>query len=125
MARRPKAGVHAERARDPGVLFTPVEFTPSSSVFAGERCPGIRITVVDRQALRPVSLGIEVATALRDLHPNEWKRERFGDLLASAAALARFERGEPASQITSGWAADQMEFELRRAAYVLYRGASH
>jgi uncharacterized protein YbbC (DUF1343 family)/CubicO group peptidase (beta-lactamase class C family) len=103
-----------------GVRFAPVAFTPASSKYAGERCRGIRVTVTDRGALRAVTLGVEIATALRDLHAKEWRRERFGDLLASGAAAARFERGETASSLVSGWAAGQMEFERRRARYLLY-----
>jgi len=104
----------------PGVRFTPVEFTPASSRYAGERCRGIRMTVTDRGALRPVTLGLEIATALRDLEPSGWDRGRLGELLASPAALARLERGESASQAVSGWAAEQMEFERRRARFLMY-----
>ncbi|HYN42277.1 MAG TPA: DUF1343 domain-containing protein, partial [Thermoanaerobaculia bacterium] len=104
----------------PGVRFAPVEFIPASSKYAGERCRGIRMTVTDRDALRPVALGLEIATALRDLQGAEWKRDRFGELLASAAAVARFERGDSAAQIVSGWAAGQMEFERRRARFLIY-----
>lgn len=103
-----------------GVRFAPVEFTPASSTYAGERCRGLRMTVVDRAALRPVALGLEIATALRDLHPEGWKRERLGELLGSSAALARFERGESAGQLVAGWAAETMEFERRRARFLLY-----
>ncbi len=103
-----------------GVRFTPVEFTPASSRYAGERCRGVRITVTDRAALRAVTLGVEIATALRDLHPSEWKRERLGELLGSAAAVARFERGESASQVVAGWAGEQMETERRRARFLMY-----
>ena len=103
-----------------GVRFTPVTFTPVSSVFKGERCSGVRITVVDRNALHAVALGFHVATALRDLHPNEWKSERLPRLLVNAAALARFQRGETAGEITAAWAAGAMEFEKRRAAFLLY-----
>lgn len=103
-----------------GVRFAPVEFTPSSSKHAKARCRGVRMTVTDRDALRAVTLGVELATALRDLHPGEWTRERFADLLASPAAIARLERGEPAATIVSGWAAEQMEFERRRARYLMY-----
>ena len=39
----------------PGVRFSPLHFTPSASVFAGERCGGVRLDVVDREALRAVS----------------------------------------------------------------------
>ena len=103
-----------------GVRFTPVTFTPSSSVFRGEACSGARITLVNRDALNAVALGFHVATALRDLHPKEWKADRFSRLLVNAAALARFTRGETAGEITGAWAAGAMEFETIRARYLLY-----
>jgi hypothetical protein len=34
--------------------------------------------------------------------------------------MTRFERGEPAATIVAGWAAEQMEFERRRARYLMY-----
>jgi uncharacterized protein YbbC (DUF1343 family)/CubicO group peptidase (beta-lactamase class C family) len=103
-----------------GVRFTPVTFKPLSSVFKGEACSGVRITLVDRSALRAVALGIHVATALRDLHPKEWSAEKLNRLLVSRAALARFSRRETAGEITGAWAAGSMEFERRRAAFLLY-----
>lgn len=103
-----------------GVRFTPVSFRPASSAHAGLLCRGVRISVVDRNAVRPVALGLEVATALRDLHPKEWDATRFGELLASSGALSRFARGETAAQVATGWAAEQMDFERRRAAFLLY-----
>ena len=103
-----------------GVRFTPVRFTPASSVFKNEECSGVRITLVDRQALDAVALGIHVATALRDLHPKDWSPEKLNRLLVSRAALVRFQRGEIADEIAGAWAAGAMEFERRRAAYLLY-----
>jgi len=103
-----------------GVRFTPVSFKPLSSVFKDEACSGVRITLVDRNALNAVALGIHVATALRDLHPTEWSAEKLNRLLVSRAALARFSRGETAGEITGAWAAGAMEFEKRRAAFLLY-----
>jgi uncharacterized protein YbbC (DUF1343 family) len=104
----------------PGVRFTPVRLTPASSKHAGIECGGVRITVVDRDHLAPVALGMELATALRDLFPKEWDRTHLGDLLAHGATLTRIERGDTAAAIVSGWAAAQMEFERRRAAFLLY-----
>jgi uncharacterized protein YbbC (DUF1343 family) len=103
-----------------GVRFTPVTFTPASSVLKGERCSGVRITLVNRDALNAVALGFHAATALRDLHPNDWKSDRFNRLLVNTAALARFQRGETAGEITAAWEAGAMEFEKRRASFLLY-----
>ncbi len=106
--------------RLPGLAFVEVDFTPASSTHAGTPCRGVRISVTDRAAVRPVALGLEIACALRDLHTKEWDRARLGTLLAHAASLARFERGETAPTIEAGWAAQLMEFELRRASFLLY-----
>jgi uncharacterized protein YbbC (DUF1343 family) len=103
-----------------GVRFTPVRFTPSSSVYKGDECGGVRITLLDRKALDAVTLGIHLMTALRDLHPKEWQTKNANRLLASDAAMTRLARGETAGEIVSGWAAQLMEWELRRAAYLLY-----
>ena len=103
-----------------GVRFTPVSFKPRASVFKDEECSGVRITLVDRNALNAVALGLHVATALRDLHPKEWNAEKLNRLLVSRAALARFSRGETAGEITGAWAAGSMEFEKRRVAFLLY-----
>ncbi len=103
-----------------GVRFSPVRFTPSASVFAGERCGGVRLDVVDREALRSVSLGIEIAVALRDLYPTDWDRKGFVKLLANGAVFQRLERGETAPAIIASWQKDLEEFVKRRAKYLLY-----
>jgi uncharacterized protein YbbC (DUF1343 family) len=103
-----------------GVRFTPVRFTPASSVHKGVECSGVRITLVDRKSLDAVALGIHLMTALRDLHGKDWETKNANRLLASAAAMARFARGETAAEIVGGWTASLMEFERRRAAFLLY-----
>jgi uncharacterized protein YbbC (DUF1343 family)/CubicO group peptidase (beta-lactamase class C family) len=104
----------------PGVRFSPTRFTPSSSVFAGQRCGGVRVDVVDRTALRAVSVGIEIAVALRDLYPSDWDRKGFVKLLANGAAFGRLERGDSAPAIIASWQRDVDEFAQRRAKYLLY-----
>ena len=103
-----------------GVRFTPVRFAPASSVHKGEECSGVRITLVDRKALDAVALGIHLMTALRDLHPDKWDSKRANHLLLSESAMRRFFRGETAGEIVGGWTASVMEFERRRAAFLLY-----
>ncbi|HEV8230956.1 MAG TPA: exo-beta-N-acetylmuramidase NamZ domain-containing protein [Thermoanaerobaculia bacterium] len=104
-----------------GVTFTPIHFTPSSSTFAGERCGGIRFTIRDRETLRPVALGIEIAVALRDLYPTDWQRAKFIELLANRDAYERLERGETADAIVRSWERGLEEFRRRRARFLLYQ----
>jgi uncharacterized protein YbbC (DUF1343 family)/CubicO group peptidase (beta-lactamase class C family) len=116
--RRLSAVLSARKIR--GLTFTPVHFTPASSTYAGERCAGVRLTVTDRDALAPVALGIEIAVALRDLHPVDWKMEKFLDLLANRDTFERLQRGETADSIVGSWKRGLEEFRGRRAKYLLY-----
>ncbi len=103
-----------------GVTFTPIHFTPASSTFAGERCGGVRIALTDRDALAPVALGIEVAVALRDLHPGDWRREKFLELLANRDTFDRLQKGEGAESIIRSWKTGQDVFLTRRSRFLLY-----
>ncbi len=105
-----------------GARFTPVHFTPASSVHAGARCGGVRIIVTDRDALAPVALGIELASALRALHPADWDRSRLGALIANADTVARIERGDTPAEIAASWWSGVSRFEARRAKWLLYPG---
>ncbi|MEO8189793.1 MAG: exo-beta-N-acetylmuramidase NamZ domain-containing protein [Acidobacteriota bacterium] len=104
----------------PGVRFTPVRFTPAASVHQGKRCAGIRIDVVDRDALRPVALGIELISALRALFPGDWDRLNLPALLANGATLARIEAGDSPERIVASWGSDLAAFARRRAPHLLY-----
>ena len=52
----------------PGVRVYPVRFTPTSSTFSGQVCQGVFFVVTDREALRPVRLGAEIAAVLVRLY---------------------------------------------------------
>jgi uncharacterized protein YbbC (DUF1343 family) len=103
-----------------GVTFTPIHFTPASSTYAGERCGGVRLTVTDRDALAPVALGIEVAAALRDLHPADWLIEKFLNLLANRDSFERLQKGDTAESIVRSWKRGEDAFLVRRTRFLLY-----
>lgn len=103
-----------------GIRFSPVRFTPDDSVFKGQLCSGLRFTVVDREALQPVALGIEIASALHVLYPVDWQIGRMGLLLANAATLKQLEAGDPPEAIVSSWKKDLADFGAIRARYLLY-----
>ncbi len=103
----------------PGVAFLAERFTPSASAHAGVECGGVRLFVSDRRALEPVRLGIEIACALRDLHPETWDRSRFGLLLAHAATLRRFEEGATPEALVAGWSEELAAWAERRRRFLL------
>ena len=106
--------------RIPGVRFVPVRFTPKSSVFKNEECGGVNIVITDRARLQSVSAGIEIAAALRQLYPSEWKIDSYLRLLVNSDTLDRLKRGDSAESIVRSWANSLEKFARVRAPALLY-----
>ncbi len=101
--------------------FVPIVFTPSSSNFAGERCEGVNLIVLDRNTLDSPELGIELASALRKLYPNDFKLERMADLLLNRAVFEAIAAGEDPRRIAEDWQERLDEFVRLREKYLLYK----
>jgi uncharacterized protein YbbC (DUF1343 family)/CubicO group peptidase (beta-lactamase class C family) len=104
----------------PGIRFYPVRFTPASSVYANEECAGVFMVITDREALRPVRTGVEIAAALHKLHPDRFDFRNTARLLGSQAAIDRIRRGDDPADVAASWADDEARWRLRRAKYLLY-----
>jgi uncharacterized protein YbbC (DUF1343 family)/CubicO group peptidase (beta-lactamase class C family) len=106
--------------RLPGIRFYPVRFTPSSSVHANEECEGVFMVVTDRDALRPVRVGIEIAAALQTLHPDKFDFKNTVRLLGSQATIDRIRKGDDPADIAASWAVDEAKWRLLRNKYLIY-----
>ena len=104
----------------PGVRFYPITFTPASSKFANQLCQGVFITVTDRSRLRPVRVGLEVASALFRLHPTEFSVDGVGRLFG-ADTVKRIRSGDDPADIANTWARSEAQWRILRAKYLLYR----
>ena len=100
--------------------FASAAFTPTASRYAGRRCNGIRIELTDRAALDASRLGIELAVALRKLHPDRFAVRDMFRLLASREILAAIEAGEDPAAIERRWQPGLRAFMELRAKYLLY-----
>ncbi len=103
------------------VRFVPIVFTPSSSNYAGERCEGVNLIVLDRNTLESPELGIELASALHKLYPNDFKLERMSDLLVNQSVLDAIGAGEDPRRIAEDWQERLEEFVRLREKYLLYK----
>ena len=103
------------------VRFVPITFTPSSSKFAGKRCEGVNILVLDRNTLDAPELGIELAAALHKLYPNDFKMERMTDLLVNQAAFEALVAGQDPRRIAEDWQERLEVFLTLRQKYLLYK----
>ena len=104
----------------PGIRFYPVRFTPASSKYAGRECQGVFMIVTDRTALRPVRVGLEIATALARLYPAEYQLDSAARLFGSREALTRVKTGDDPAAIAASWGGAEARWRLIRAKYLLY-----
>ena len=92
-----------------------------SSVFKGEECSGVNIVITDRDRFRPVLTGMEMAVALRQLYPSQWKVDSYLRLLVNADTLQRLKKGDSAGDIVRSWSDQLEQFRLARARALIYQ----
>jgi uncharacterized protein YbbC (DUF1343 family)/CubicO group peptidase (beta-lactamase class C family) len=103
------------------VRFVPVAFTPSASNYAGQRCEGVNLIVLDRNTLDSPELGIELASALLSVYPNDFKLEKMSDLLVSESVLEAIGARQDPRRIAQDWQERLDEFVRKREKYLLYK----
>jgi uncharacterized protein YbbC (DUF1343 family) len=113
------AALNARRL--PGVRFYPTSFTPTASRFKGQLCQGVALVVTDRDAMKPVQVGVEVASAIYRQHGDTFEIDKILPLLGSPTILARLKAGDDPAAIAASWSTDEGRWRLLRAKYLLYR----
>ncbi len=105
----------------PGIRFYPVTFTPAAGAkLGGQACHGVFLIVIDRDRLRPVRVGLQIASTLSTLYASQFKLEDAAALFAPKAMLAKIRAGGDPAVIAASWAADEEQWRLTRAKYLLY-----
>jgi uncharacterized protein YbbC (DUF1343 family) len=110
----------------PGVAFRPAYFTPAFSKHAGVTCSGVQVHIVDRAALRPVELGIELLHSLLRLpRAFAWHQGAGGKffvdlLLGSDLPRRALVEGAAVADVIAGWDEQRRAFEARRRPFLLY-----
>ncbi len=104
-----------------GARVVPADFVPSASTFAGQRCSGVRVVVVDRQRLNPIRLGLALARELVLAYRDRWEAEKCGRLLGCQRTLEALLAGAPLDEIEATFEPDLGEFRARREGFLLYR----
>ena len=101
--------------------FEAVRFTPLGDVYARVSCGGIRLVVTDREAIRPVTVALAIAGALRDVHRDQWRPESIQNLLVNRSTMWALLRREPLPRLAAWADMDRSSFLNRRASYLIYR----
>jgi uncharacterized protein YbbC (DUF1343 family) len=105
----------------PGVRFVPVTFTPNSSNYSGQPCHGVNLALTQREFLDAPELGIELASALLKLYPQQFHVEKMIDILANKNVYDAITRGEDAHRIALDWQDELRKFEQVREKYLIYK----
>jgi uncharacterized protein YbbC (DUF1343 family) len=112
--------VYLNRRAIPGVRFEATKFTPDSGVHKGKLCQGVKVILVDRNALQSTHMGIEIASALGKLYPEKFETRKMIDLVGNAATIKQLVDGADSAAIAASWDKDLETFRNIRAKYLLY-----
>ncbi len=105
----------------PGVKFSPLSFTPKSSMFAKQKCGGVKITLTHRQNYRSLDTGLIIARTLLELYPKKFDpKHKLNTLLLHPPTLKALSDQQSLSDIRKHWQPELKEFIKRRKRYLIY-----
>ena len=107
----------------PGVRFdTATRAIEAGYKFGGQTIPMIKVRVTNRNAVRPVELGIRMLRAIYARHTTDFKwRERQIDRLAGTDRLRSAVEQNTVDALIKEWDADAVKFAKMVKPYLLYR----
>jgi uncharacterized protein YbbC (DUF1343 family) len=105
----------------PGVRFAAQPFVTVSGLYAGQRCGGVALRVADRYTVRPMLLGLAIATVLQKLYPKDFDVAKLSFLVGNAETITELQNGVAPRDIVAGWAGQLSEFDARRRKYLIYK----
>jgi uncharacterized protein YbbC (DUF1343 family)/CubicO group peptidase (beta-lactamase class C family) len=103
-----------------GVRFVPITFTPTSSNYANQQLGGVNLVLTDRNVLDSPQLGIELASALYKLYPQQWQLDKITDLLMNQDALTALKLNVDPHRVAEQYREELEQFKKVRAKYLLY-----
>ena len=109
-----------------GVKFRPIYFRPSVSKYAGERCGGVQVHLIDREKFQPLRTGLYLIKTVMEMYPDkfEWrvfKGEYFFDKLIGRGYVRKYlEEGYDIEYIEETWLKDLQEYRDRIKDIMLY-----
>jgi uncharacterized protein YbbC (DUF1343 family)/CubicO group peptidase (beta-lactamase class C family) len=103
-----------------GIKFLPIRFTPKASTHKDQPCGGVYLLLSDRDRCNVVDVGLVIAQTLTRLYPKDFPLDKTKHLLLHQATLEAIKAGKPLKEIRESWRADLVEFQTRRAKYLLY-----
>ena len=93
-----------------GVSFIARKFTPNDGTFKDQECEGVEILLLDRNAVQPVEMGVELVSAVLKFHPGKFSPDAVAQLIGSQDTIDRLEAGEDPRAIAASWKNAEQKF---------------
>jgi uncharacterized protein YbbC (DUF1343 family) len=107
--------------RLPGVAFKNQPFIPVGGLYSGQRCGGVSMRITDRQAVRAMRVGLEIAAILKKFYPEKFDPEKLLLLAGNSETIRQLQANVSPDQIIASWSADLVNFDALRRKYFLYK----
>lgn len=112
--------------RCPGIIATPVYFTPTTSKHQGQVCGGIHLHILDERELEPVAMGVRLLNLLRRMYPDDFRLlEPSGEwklpFISLLSGHREFEHQNwDSDEVLHRYTGECQAFRLRKARYEIY-----
>ena len=114
-----------------GVVFRQTYFQPTFQKHARVTCGGLQLHVTDREAFKPVIVGIAMIKTAYDLYPGQfqWKQEAYEyefdknpfDVVSGTDTIRKaIEKGSSLKEIEESWSDGLQGFGKLRGSYLRY-----
>ena len=104
-----------------GLHFVNQPFIPVTGLYSGQRCGGVGVRITDRQAVRAMLMGMDIASVLKKVYPEKFDPAKLIGLIGNEKTIQALQDGMPAEQIVASWAEDLKAFDAMRKKYFLYK----
>jgi uncharacterized protein YbbC (DUF1343 family) len=103
-----------------GVFFIPADFAPDTHRYPHQFCHGVRILLTERHDRNSPLLGIELASALHQLYPEQFHTQEILGMVGSPSWVQAITDGQDPKSIASQWSSGLRDFFASRKRFLLY-----
>jgi len=105
----------------PGVRFASQPMIPVSGLYAGVRCGGVGIRIMEKSSVRSMRMGLEIASLLKKMYPDKIDVGKSLTLLGNDGTVRQLGEGIAPEKIVASWKDDLAAYETMRRKYILYK----
>ena len=98
-----------------------------AATVTSEHCFGVQTHVANREALRPVTMGLQIIGILRKMYVAqfEWRAEHFDRLIGDARMRRRIEEGVSIPYLVTQWSTLSHQYNIQSPYVWLSRDHEH